>query len=406
MPAKITFFPVDNGDMTLLELESGQTILVDVNIRSAADDPDDPTPDVASELLSKLKRDRRGLPFVDAFLLSHPDQDHCAGLENHFHLGSPSDHSPGSDKIMIREIWSSPMVFRRASRRLSLCDDAKAFNREARRRVSVFRSCRQTSAVREGDRIQILGEDERGKTDDLEEILVRVDDMISSVNGKPTDSMVARLLAPFPRFNDDADEELHSKNNSSTVLQFSLSGDGNRNACRFLTGGDAEVAIWQRLWWRNGHRSDWLSYDILQAPHHCSWHSLSFDSWSEKGERALVCEDARNALSQALDGAIIVSSSKAIKNDHNDPPCIRAKREYERILLGVRGDEFRCVGEPEHRPEALQVEIGRHGARIVPRRLKKSHVIGGGVIGRTQQPHGLARLCQFEESNGVKRSDS
>ena len=388
MTAKITFFPVGNGDMTLIELASGQTILVDVNIRGASDDPDDPTPDVASELRSKLKRGRHGALFVDAFLLSHPDQDHCAGLEKHFHLGPPPSHSQPSDKIMIHEVWSSPMVFRRASRRLSLCDDAKAFSREARRRVAVFRSCRQTSSVREGDRILILGEDEHGKTDDLDEILVTVNSTFSRVNGNSTDSMSARLLAPFPKFNDDADEDLHSKNNSSTILQFCLSADGNRDACRFLTGGDAEAGIWERLWWRHEHRSAWLNYDILQAPHHCSWHSLSFDSWSEKRDEAIVCEDARNALSQALDGAIIVSSSKAIKDDHNDPPCIRAKREYESILRSVRGGEFRCVGEPEDNPRALQVEIGRHGARIKSQTLGKSRVIGGGVIGRTQQPHG------------------
>ena len=36
MAANITFFPVDNGDMTLITLESGRTILVDVNIRLRA----------------------------------------------------------------------------------------------------------------------------------------------------------------------------------------------------------------------------------------------------------------------------------------------------------------------------------------------------------------------------------
>ena len=35
MTATITFFPVDNGDMTLIELESGRKILMDVNIRVA-----------------------------------------------------------------------------------------------------------------------------------------------------------------------------------------------------------------------------------------------------------------------------------------------------------------------------------------------------------------------------------
>ena len=97
MPAKITFFPVDNGDMTLLQLESGRTILIDVNIRAAADDPDDDTPDVAKMLRGRLKPDDEGRLFVDAFLLSHPDQDHCVGLRKHFHLGPPATWSKTAD---------------------------------------------------------------------------------------------------------------------------------------------------------------------------------------------------------------------------------------------------------------------------------------------------------------------
>ena len=34
MVAKIAFFPVGNGDMTLVELESGRKILIDINIRA------------------------------------------------------------------------------------------------------------------------------------------------------------------------------------------------------------------------------------------------------------------------------------------------------------------------------------------------------------------------------------
>jgi hypothetical protein len=50
MAPKIVFFPVDNGDMTLIELESSRTILIDVNIRESADDPKQEPPDVASML--------------------------------------------------------------------------------------------------------------------------------------------------------------------------------------------------------------------------------------------------------------------------------------------------------------------------------------------------------------------
>ena len=165
MVAKILFFPVGNGDMTLMVLESGRKVLIDMNIRATADDPDDDTPDAAGELRSLLTRDVEGRLYIDALLISHPDQDHCAGLCNHFHLGSPEDWSKSADKIFIRELWSSPLVFRRASSQHTLCKDAKAFNTEARRRVARFRAA--SWSVSDGDRILILGEDEDGKTDDL-----------------------------------------------------------------------------------------------------------------------------------------------------------------------------------------------------------------------------------------------
>jgi hypothetical protein len=387
MASKITLFPVGNGDMTLIETDTGRKILIDTNIRAAADDPDDDTPDVASMLRERLERDVEGRLFVDALLVSHPDKDHCTGLRKHFHLGLPNEWSKAADKIFIREMWSSPMVFRRASRNNVLCDDAKAFNSEARRRVEKFRDA--GGIVGDGDRILILGNDENGKTDDLTAILVRVDETFSRINGQHDWSMTTRLLAPLPKADVDEEEETLSKNHSSTILQIALAGDQVTDRCRFLTGGDAEVAIWERLWQRHSWRSDWLSYDILQTPHHCSWHSLSYDSWSEMGEDAEVSEDARSALSQARDGATIVASSKAIKDDDSDPPCTRAKREYVSIADGVKGT-FKCVGEhpSEKSPDVMEFEIGKDGPRLKTKLMKAATVLSSGVIGGQPLAHG------------------
>ena len=386
MIATLSFFPVCNGDMTLVETEEGHKILIDINIRAAADDPDDDTPDVAAKLRDKLSRDAEGHLYVDALLVSHPDEDHCRGLRKHFHLGSPDDWSKTADKIFIRELWSSPMVFRRASRHHNLCDDAKACNTEARRRVRKFRESPQS--VDDGNRILILGEDENGKTDGLQNILVRVDQEFSRINGRIDQSMKALLLAPLPT-DDDGDEELLSKNNSSTILRFSLSGDGVHDKCRFLTGGDAEVAVWEKLWQRHKHHPERLSYDILQAPHHCSWHSLSHDSWSEWGEDAEVSEDARNALSQVKDGATIIASSKPIKDDDDDPPCIRAKQEYMDIVNDV-GGSFKCVGEhpSEKSSDVMEIEIGKHGPRPKTKLMTAPTILGSGIIGRQPFSHG------------------
>ncbi|ABM18351.1 hypothetical protein [Marinobacter nauticus] len=364
MNSKITFFPVDNGDMTLLQLaDDRQTcLLIDCRIRRSADDPSDTTPDVAYELRKRIKNDARGRPFVDAMLLSHPDEDHCLGLRAHFWLGPVEDY-PDDDKgqsqkkIIIRELWSSPMVFRRASKKLTLCDDAKAFAKEARRRVQANRDC--GFIVPDGDKILILGQDKSGKTDGLERILVRQGEVIRGINGIGSNLLESRLLAPFREQEEDVEEEL-SKNDSSVVINFSIKeSSSGLYSSRFLVGGDSGVCIWERLW--REYTKDDLQYDLLLAPHHCSWRSLSHDSWSENGNDAEVSEDARSALAQANENAFIVSSSKPVIDDDNDPPCIRAKREYKSIL-GSDGI-FKCTGEEPIRgkPQPLEFKAARSG---------------------------------------------
>jgi hypothetical protein len=333
-------------------------------------------------LRKRLQRDDHGRLYVDVFLLSHPDKDHCTGLTNHFHLGRPDEWSKETDKIFIREIWSSPMVFRRASRSHVLCDDARAFNEEVRRRVRHFRE--SGGFVTDVDRILILGKDEDGKTDDLVTILVEVDTVFSRVNGQNDSSFSARLLAPQPKSDDELEEEARAKNHSSTILNISLAGDGIADKGRFLTGGDAEVAIWERMWNRHAKRPDRLEYDFLQTPHHCSWHSLSYDSWSELGEEAEVCEDARNALSQTRPGAVIIASSRPVEDDDNDPPCVRAKREYLNIADNA-GGSFRCVGDSA---EILEYEIGRNGPRRKTPLMQAPTVFGAGAVGSQPLPHG------------------
>ena len=87
--ASLSFFPVGNGDMTLVVTEGGFKILIGMNIRSDADDPDKDMPDVAKELRDRLIRDSQDRLYVDVLLVSHPDEDHCRGLRKHFHLGPP-----------------------------------------------------------------------------------------------------------------------------------------------------------------------------------------------------------------------------------------------------------------------------------------------------------------------------
>jgi hypothetical protein len=355
MPTTITFFPVDNGDMTLIKFGDldATTLLIDVNIRQDADDPGKDVRDVAKDLRERLKKDENGWPYVDAFLLSHPDQDHCRGLTRHFHLGPldkyPDDKKDDKDKkIVIREMWSSPIVFRR--------------------------------------------EDIDGKTDDLTSIVRKVDTRFSTINGKSSAFFSAFLLAPLDAKDDEEEEASLDKNHSSVILNITLAADAQTSdGAKFLTGGDAEVFIWNRQWQRHKAEAELLEYDIMQAPHHCSWHSLSEDSWSDYGEKAKLDADARKALSQTRDGAVIVASCKPIADDDSDPPCIRAKREYVAIVDEAKG-EFYCTGEypSEKSVEPLVFTVTAQG--VQPPSKKESGLKAAAVVtsARTPMPHGAS----------------
>jgi hypothetical protein len=364
----VTFFPVENGDMTLIALgDAAETkILIDCNIRAAADDPEDATRDVGKDLRDRLKRDSKGRPYVDAFLQSHPDQDHFRGITKHFYLGVPSEYPDdrkrdNEKRIIIREIWSSPLVFRRASKDHELCQDALDFNAEAKRRVKVNRDKRFTG-VGDGDRILVLGEDENGKTDDLGPILVKIDELFSQINGAQNMLFQARLLGPLPISDKEDEEELLSKNHSSVIVNIDLADEVSpRNWRRFLTGGDAEVAIWERLWEKHKKSPSVLAYDMMQTPHHCSWHSLSYDSWSEKRHQGKVSPTAKSALSQIRPNGSIVSSSCPIKDDDNDPPCYGAKLEYGKIVNAAKG-KFYCTADV---PAPLGFVIAEEGWEVL-----------------------------------------
>lgn len=399
MTASITYFPVDNGDMTLVQLADpdSTSILVDVKIRKAAENPDDKARDVAKDLRDLLKKDKDGRPYVDAFLNSHPDDDHILGFEKQFYAGPlseyPDDDKPYSERrIVVRELWCSLIVYRRASKTHKLDKDAKAFNKEARRRIDVCRE-KGCKGIPEGDRVLVFGEDDESKG--LDGILVKVDAKFTKVNAKDISSyFTGTVLGPLSA-KDEAEDELLGKNNSSVMLNMSISADSKSpGACRFLTGGDAEVEVWQRLWAKHQKNLDVLRYDILLAPHHCSWRSMSNESWGDarkQGRKASVNEHALNALSQALEGAYIVASSKEIKNDDDDPPCWGAKLEYEKIINDkcVKGSFF-CTAEHPNKtsPAPLTFNITADGPVELIKKGSDAKNAGVSQAARTPHPHG------------------
>lgn len=146
----VTFFPVGekNGGMTLLKLNDtpSTTILIDCSI---GDELIADYCDVNQELRDRLPTDSNERPYVDAFILTHRHEDHVKGFIKHFHTGSLDDYNDDADqlKIVIRELWSSHNFWKPSSTNYKLCEDAKVFNREMKRRVDLYKENKQIQPV-------------------------------------------------------------------------------------------------------------------------------------------------------------------------------------------------------------------------------------------------------------------
>ncbi len=356
MSAKIEFFPVDNGDMTLITLESGRRILIDVRVCEDLEEGEKSVIEMLRDRLD-LDRDEHNRLYVDVFLLTHPDQDHTLGLSKYFHLGPISTWKEDEDKIIIKEMWSSPIIFRRKVKTsITLCDDAKQWSIEARRRVQAFRD---GHGAEDGNRILVMGEDIADKTEGLDAIRIPAGEVFNRINGDQDDSFTADLIGPSTIHDEDIEDAL-AKNRSSVVCRFNIKS--NSNDFFFLCGGDAEVLVWERLWHKYQATPTVLEYDLLQTPHHCSLHSLTVDSWTEKRNAIVINEDARKALSQARHGATIVASCKPIENDDNDPPSFRASQEYQATANSVDGDFINTMTHTPGKREVLIIPIGSDGS--------------------------------------------
>jgi len=334
--SKIIFYPVDNGNMILLKLEDKTTILIDMHVRKkASDEKEEEFYDVMSNLKENLEKDSQNRYFVDAFILTHLDKDHIGGLQDNFYLGNIDQYNDkDKDKIIIKETWSSERFWKRETGSITFSDDAKAYNKEMRRRANLHKD-NEERIQKEGDRAIIFGDDE--DDEGYNNIIHKVGQSTSKVNNQTKSNFKINILGPLEQQEYEKNECFDKKNRASVILQIEIAVGGYVN--KILLTGDAEVDAWEYM--REKYSNSLLEYDILCVPHHCSMGSLGRKNYEGKYD---ISDKALDALSQAKDGAIIISSSNEILNDDNNPPHYDAKQEYLKIL-SPKGGEFFCTDE-------------------------------------------------------------
>ena len=362
----------------LIEFSDGASMLIDCKFRSEAEEDNDDY-DVINDLLTnKLKTKEKGLPYLNAFVLTHPDQDHCLGFAKKFFLNKnpetaePTKEEKDSKLILIGELWYSPRVFTEHEDDLS--EDAKSFKKEAERRMKLWKN-NDSTKNKPGNRIRIIGYSD---VDDLkgipDECISAAGDEICKMDGKKRTKYRFFIHSPFKN-----SIEGDSRNETSIVMQIRVDADGSKDAGKLFFGGDAEWRVWKKIQEKTSDKKN-LEWNLFEAPHHCSYTFFSDDRDSEPEESSL------NFLDNRVGNGYIVSSSKTIKKNNDNPPCQKAKNRYIQ-KLDDDDDYFKCTEENEKQVPVV-FEIKSDGIWFDDGSKKKEQESKSSSIGKREHLYG------------------
>ncbi len=354
----LKFYPVANGDTTLLKLADKTTILIDCKIRDGEKDSNDnEIYDVKKDLLTEVQRTNSN-PYVDLFILTHGDQDHCQGFEKNFYVGDPKSYGKsnrGNDEILINELWVTSSIFGDHGN-----DDAKSLKEETERRRKLYLNGDPTRND-DGNRLRMIGYDGDERYEKVPNSVPGDTITLSEINGSYDENFEFFIHGPFKQSLIDSNAE-EDRNSSSIILQarFKQHKEDDWSGF-FLSGGDADHYRWKEVLdksKKNGNE-DKLDWDIFQTPHHCSWTFFNDVPYRDEGND-VARESSLDILDYGRSGSFIVASSKKIMNDEDNPPHYAAKKEY---VKKVDKDNFlnTSVNVSERKPQPIIFEVGSIG---------------------------------------------
>lgn len=371
----IKYFPVNNGDMSLITLEDGTRILIDCKLTAKSDESTDPKVcDVKKDLLNSLPK-RNGNFYVDVFILTHGDRDHCHGFKDNFYQGPPPTNKltgDDQDRIVMDTMWFSPMIAEQYHH-----DDEDAHQCEAERRLDLHRR-NHPDKDKPGNRVKIIGYDSNKDYQDLNHLRAVPGDVVKRFNDTDQQTFSIFIHAPFKIH---LDSPAKDRNSASIVFQarFKAHSWSSDFCCLAMFGGDSDHTTWAEILdrtkrFKNDVNQQALSWDLFLAPHHCSW------SFFNDTSNDAVQPTSLEALDYAREGARVIASSKKIVNNDDNPPYADAKKEYIKKLSSSDKFHNTAVEPNESAPEPIVFDVTANGPARAP---KKSTGSSSGSAGGT-----------------------
>lgn len=334
MASQIKYYPVDNGDQSLISVEEKDyttNILVDCRIRETSkDSANDEQYDVKADMLKTLKTRKLnevdGVSYADIFILTHGDDDHLHGFEANFYQGDPKNYRKKNfenGEILLDVLWFSPMIMGTATN-----DDERCFNKEAKRRIKLHLDDSPEKDL-PGNRIVIIGYDANDDLSGLDLVRKVPGDVVTRFNNR--DLLTFSIFIHSPYQQDLTDEEV-DKNRVSLVFQARFkSHELSSDFCTLaMFGGDADHNAWKTILektkkYGNDKKQQALTWDLFMACHHCSW---TFFNDTPQESNPTPVKTSLEVLDYRRGVAKVIASCKEIVNNDDNPPHYKGKQQY------------------------------------------------------------------------------
>lgn len=376
---KITFYPVKNGDCNLIEFSDSAIMMIDCKFRKDSEKENDEYNVIEDLLKNKLTSKKHGLPYLNAFVLTHPDQDHCLGFKEKFYTGSNPEKTQPSDKdkenklILIGELWYSPRVFTEYEDDLS--DDALAFKEEAERRMELWKN-NDSSKNKAGNRIRIIGYSDVDNLDGIPSSRISAaGEEVNELDGSLRSGYRFFIHSPFKEAIEGG-----ARNETSIVFQLRVDAGSTKDAGKIFFGGDAEWRVWNKIMEKTSD-DNYLKWNLLEAPHHCSY-TFFADSREDDPEQSSL-----DFLDKREGNGYIVSSSKTIKKNADNPPCQKAQNRYIEHLANQDDDYFKCT-EIDDVQKPVAFEIRSNGIWYDDGQKKEDKSNKSATVGKREHLYG------------------
>lgn len=353
MAQKFTIYPLGNAETCLLELNSGGKLLFDYAAMNDGSEMDDRF-DIKKEL-SSIKE-------FDVVMFSHAHEDHTKGASDFFYLDHAAKYQ-SDNRAKIKELWVSAAFL--LDTELDNGSDAKIIRAEARHRLKKKYGIK---IFADPDSLRNWLSEQNIAFSDVADLIVHAGNNVE-LSDTLCDEIKVFVHAPFS----DDSEKVQDRNNPSIVLQVRVIN--KHRETNLLITGDAPYQVLDKIVEisRANKNESYLSWDIYDIPHHCSYTGLN-ERGEDNAKIITPTEKIQWLLQQSGNSAYMVASCEKV-TEETSPPHMCAKRAYEKYSA----DDVNFLATMEHipdngrKPTPIRFEIDSMGLTLKEEHAKQSY---------------------------------